>query len=60
LLATRVVTRIREAFGINLPLRVLFDSPTIAGVAAQVASVTDVVQKLSHLSEDEIRLLLNI
>src|SRR5689334_13413500 len=60
LLATRVVTRISEAFGINLPLRVLFDSPTIAGVAAQVASVTAVVQKMTYLSEDEIRSLLNI
>jgi hypothetical protein len=31
LLATKVITRIREAFGLNVPLRVLFDSPTIAG-----------------------------
>ena len=58
LLATRVVTRIREAFGINLPLRVLFDSPTIAGVAAQVRRVAEIVEKLTHLSDEDIRSLL--
>jgi amino acid adenylation domain-containing protein len=58
LLATRVVTRIRETFGINLPLRAMFDSPTIAGVAAQVADVADIVEKLSLLSEDDTRVLL--
>jgi amino acid adenylation domain-containing protein len=58
LLATRVVTRIRETFGINLPLRAMFDSPTIAGVAAQVADVANIVEKLSLLSEDDTRSLL--
>jgi acyl carrier protein len=58
LLATRVVTRISEAFGIRLPLRALFDSPTIAGVAAQVASVSEIVKKLAHLSDDDTRSLL--
>ncbi|HET7286890.1 MAG TPA: phosphopantetheine-binding protein, partial [Pyrinomonadaceae bacterium] len=58
LLATRVVTRIRETFGINLPLRVLFDSPTIAGVAAQVADVADIVEKLTLLSDDDTKSLL--
>jgi acyl carrier protein len=60
LVATRVVTRIREAFGINLPLRVLFDSPTIAGVAAQVVSIEEMVEKLIHLSDDETRSLLKL
>lgn len=59
LLATRVVTRIRETFGINLPLRVLFDSPTIAGVAAQVTNIAQLVEKLAHLSDDETRSLLS-
>jgi amino acid adenylation domain-containing protein len=36
LAATRVVSRINDAFGIELPLRPFFESPTIAEIAAQV------------------------
>ena len=67
LLATRIVTRIREAFALNMPLRVLFDSPTIAGIAEYVAnaraegevtSIVEMVDKLTQLSEDETRSML--
>jgi amino acid adenylation domain-containing protein len=37
LLATQVISRARDVFGIELPLRVLFDSPTPAGMAAELA-----------------------
>lgn len=39
LLATQVISEIRQAFAIELPLRCLFESPTIAGLAVQVNQV---------------------
>ncbi len=49
LLAVRIVGRVREAFGLQLPVRVLFDAPTVGAlarlirerIAAEVASLTD-------------------
>ncbi len=36
LLATQVLSRLREAFGLDLALRSIFDAPTVAGIAALI------------------------
>ncbi|MGH7391120.1 MAG: non-ribosomal peptide synthetase [Candidatus Rokuibacteriota bacterium] len=41
LLGTQVITRVREAFGVELPLRTLFDHPTVAALSAQIERAID-------------------
>jgi amino acid adenylation domain-containing protein len=41
LMATRVVSRVRDSFGVELSIRALFDSPTVAEFAAVVSAKSE-------------------
>jgi amino acid adenylation domain-containing protein len=46
LLATQIASRIRDLFQIDLPLRTLFDAPTIAGIGAKIEQTLHRDQRL--------------
>jgi len=51
LLATQLVAQICEAFGVELPLRELFVSPTPAGIAVAIEEA--LMREIEDLTEDE-------
>jgi amino acid adenylation domain-containing protein len=57
LLGTQVIGRVRETFGVELPLHRLFESPTIADLAAEVDRL--LIAQVQAVSEDEARRILD-
>ena len=57
LLGTQLIARVRDAFGVELSLRTLFDAPTVSKLAAQIEAL--LIAKLDAMSEDEAQQLLN-
>jgi acyl carrier protein len=63
LLATQVISRVQIAFNVELPLRAIFENPTVSGLAmtlvqaqanvAEEAELLRVLEELEQLSEDE-------
>ena len=51
LLMTRVISRVREAFNVELPLRRFFESPTIAGLSAVIKEL--LVEEINRMSDAE-------
>lgn len=69
LLASQVIVRAREAFQVDLPLRSIFEAPTIAELAVTVVqrhieqadseTVAQVLAELERLSDSEAQMLIN-
>ena len=68
LLATQIISRVREKYQIDLPVRKVFETPTIAGLAQIIAEslvgteedeeLEEMLAELEGLSDEEVRVLL--
>ena len=69
LLATQIISRIREAYQIEVPVRRVFEKPTIAGLAEiiteglveqeEASELDELLAELEGLSEEDVRALLD-
>jgi len=70
LLAIQVVARLREHIGVEVPVQLLFDAPTVSQLAARVKAaveengdapdrLAEVMEYVAQLSDEEVRRLLS-
>ncbi len=53
LLGAQLIARVRAAFGINLPLRKVFEAATVSELSAEIEEI--LVAELEAMSDDEVR-----
>ena len=57
LLGTQLITRVRDTFGIEIPLRAMFEAPTIAELSLEIDRL--LLAKVEAMSEEEVLQLLS-
>lgn len=53
LLGTQLIARVRDTFGVELPLRTIFDSPALGKLAGEIERL--IIAKVEAMSEDEVQ-----
>ena len=56
LLGAQLIARLRDTFGIEMPLRLIFEAPTVADLATEIEAL--LVAKLKGMSEKEVQQIL--
>ena len=69
LLATQIISRVRDALQVELPLRCLFEAPTVAelgtvilqdpGERVKIEKTAQLLLRLAQLSDDEVETMIN-